>query len=228
VAKSPPTEAALLFLSGLISHERGVSVNLTGNHDPAARDIFQDRCHVLALRQGQQTTAFLGLSQTVFCVVHGDFFRVTLDDSCIQPLGEFFVYPAPDSKFKRDHSQNRKGQSLRDGMERGQHLSLGSGFRLIVAKSRLENRRFAVHIQGMGDADGGFIVLVEITVGDGLSPYRGVYLVGCSTDKEAKARIADFYPSEPNIKLYVSPLRIDDAKDLRLARNEVRPWNPQE
>jgi hypothetical protein len=80
----------------------------------------------------------------------------------------------------------------------------------------------------MEDSDGGFIVLVHITVGDGLSPYRDVYLVGCSTDEEAKARITNLYPSESNIKLHVAPLRIDDTKDLRLVRDEVRPWNPQE
>jgi len=76
----------------------------------------------------------------------------------------------------------------------------------------------------MGD-DGGFVVLVHITVGGGLPPYRDVYLVGCSTDEEAKARIKDLYPTEPNIELYVSPLRGGDTKGLKLARNEVRPWH---
>src|SRR6266851_8320129 len=50
------------------------------------------------------------------------------------------------------------------------------------------------------------------------------YLVGCSTHEEAEAKIKDLYPSEPNIKLYVSPLRVGDTKDLKLARNEVREW----
>jgi hypothetical protein len=37
--KRPPTEAALLFLSSLLFHELDVSLNLIGNHDPAAREI---------------------------------------------------------------------------------------------------------------------------------------------------------------------------------------------
>src|SRR6476660_3646685 len=41
--KRPPTEAALLFLSGPLFHDLDVSVNLIGNHDPAAREICQDR-----------------------------------------------------------------------------------------------------------------------------------------------------------------------------------------
>jgi hypothetical protein len=96
------SEAALLFLSSLIflsrllSHDLGVSVNLTGDHDPAARDIFQELGCGPTLRQGEQTTAFLGLNLAVFCVVHGDFFRVAVD-SCIQPLGELFVCRASDS-----------------------------------------------------------------------------------------------------------------------------------
>ena len=83
-----PAIEATLSLSSLLSHDRGVSVNLIGNHDPTAREIFQDRRYSLALRQGQQTTAFLGLNQAMFCVVHGDFFRVN-SDSYIHPLGEF-------------------------------------------------------------------------------------------------------------------------------------------
>jgi len=50
------------------------------------------------------------------------------------------------------------------------------------------------------------------------------YLVGCPTQEEAEARIKRLYPSEPNIKLYVSPLRGGDTKALKLARNEVREW----
>ena len=69
----------------------------------------------------------------------------------------------------------------------------------------------------------GFVVLVHIPVGGGL-PYQDTYLVGCPTHEEARAKIKDLYPSEPNIKLYVSPLRVGDTKDLKLARNEVREW----
>jgi hypothetical protein len=80
----------------------------------------------------------------------------------------------------------------------------------------------------MGYVDEGFVVLVHITVGGGLLPYRDVYLVGCSTHEEAEARIKNLYPSEPNIRLYVSPLRGGDTKGLKLAPNEARPWlDPQ-
>jgi hypothetical protein len=72
----------------------------------------------------------------------------------------------------------------------------------------------------MGDAEGGFIVPVHIPAGGGLSPYRDVYLVGSLTHEEAEAKIKDLYP----IRLYVSPLRVGDAKGLRLARNEIRSW----
>ncbi len=71
--------------------------------------------------------------------------------------------------------------------------------------------------------DEGFVVLVHIPVGSGL-PYHDTYLVGCPTQEEAEARIKHLYPSEPNIKLYVSPLRGGDTKALKLARNEVREW----
>jgi hypothetical protein len=71
--------------------------------------------------------------------------------------------------------------------------------------------------------DEGFVVLVHIPVGGGL-PYQDTYLVGCSTQEEAEAKIRDLYPTEPNIRLYVSPLRIGDTHDLKLAPNEVRAW----
>ena len=88
----------------------------------------------------------------------------------------------------------------------------------------LENRGSLTQIWGMGD-DGGFVVLVHITVGGGLSPYRDVYLVGCATHEEAEARVRDLYPTEPNLALYVSPLSVGDTKGLKLARNEVRSWH---
>ena len=75
--KRPPTEAALLFLSGPLFHDLDVSVNLIGNHDPAAREICQDRGFGFVLRQGQQTTAFFGLHPAMFCAVHCYFFCVT-------------------------------------------------------------------------------------------------------------------------------------------------------
>jgi hypothetical protein len=54
--------------------------------------------------------------------------------------------------------------------------------------------------------------------------YRDAYVVGCSTHSEAKARIRRLYPSEPNLTIYVSPLQIGAAENLRLARDEVRSW----
>ena len=74
--------------------------------------------------------------------------------------------------------------------------------------------------------DEGFVVLVHIPVGGSL-PYQDAYLVGCSTHEEAEAKIKDLYASEPNIRMYVSPLRVGDTKDLKLARNEVREWKLQ-
>jgi len=71
--------------------------------------------------------------------------------------------------------------------------------------------------------DEGFVVLVHVPVGSGL-PYQDTYLFGCSTHEEAEAKIKELYPSEPNIRLYVSRLRAGDRKDLKLARNEVREW----
>jgi hypothetical protein len=58
------------FLSGFLSCDLGVSVGLISNHDPATAEIFQGLSCGLALRQRQQTTAFLGLSLAVFCIVH--------------------------------------------------------------------------------------------------------------------------------------------------------------
>ena len=68
-----------------------------------------------------------------------------------------------------------------------------------------------------------FVVLVDIPAEGGL-PYHDTYLVGCSTHQEAEAKIKDLYPEEPNIRVYVLPLRVSDTKDLKLARNEVREW----
>lgn len=74
------------------------------------------------------------------------------------------------------------------------------------------------------NVDGGFVVLVHIPLGDG-SPYRDAYLVGGSTHEEAEAKVKDLYPGEANIRVYVSPLRADDAKGLELASHDVRPWS---
>jgi hypothetical protein len=45
-------EAVLLFLSSLLCHDFCISVNLTGDHDPSARQIFQGRGFGFVLRQG--------------------------------------------------------------------------------------------------------------------------------------------------------------------------------
>jgi hypothetical protein len=73
------------------------------------------------------------------------------------------------------------------------------------------------------DLDEGFVVLVHVPDGSGL-PYHDAYLVGCSTPEEAEGKIRDLYPSEPNVRLYVSPLCVGDTNDLKLAPNEVREW----
>jgi hypothetical protein len=70
---------------------------------------------------------------------------------------------------------------------------------------------------------GGFVVLVDIPVGRGL-PYRDAYLVGCSSHQEAAAKVKDLYPTEPDLRLYVSALRAEDTKGLKLASNEVSSW----
>src|SRR5882672_8899234 len=72
--KRLPTEAALLFLSSLL-HDLSISVNLTGNHEPSVRQIFQGRSFGFVLRQSQQTTAFFGLHPAMFCAVHRYFLR---------------------------------------------------------------------------------------------------------------------------------------------------------
>src|ERR1700716_2580359 len=70
IADKPPSRRPYFFLSALPSHNLGVSVGLVGNADPAAAEISQDLGCGLALRQRQQTTAFLGLTAAVFCGVH--------------------------------------------------------------------------------------------------------------------------------------------------------------
>jgi hypothetical protein len=87
----------------------------------------------------------------------------------------------------------------------------------------LEYAKLSGWTRSVDNIDEGFVVLVHIPVGSGL-PYQDTYLVGCSTHEEAAAKIKGLYPSELNIKLYVSPLRVGDTKDLKLARNEVRDW----
>jgi hypothetical protein len=92
----------------------------------------------------------------------------------------------------------------------------GSGSALLCQTFGVENAQRAY-------IDEGFVVLVHVPVGSGL-PYQDTYLVGCSTHEEAEAKIKELYPSEPNVRLYVSRLRAGDRKDLKLARNEVREW----
>lgn len=83
-----------------------------------------------------------------------------------------------------------------------------------------------MHTGRMGD-HAGFIVLVHVSFGGGVRPYRDTYLVGCATQEEAEARVRDLYSSEPNLVLHVSPLGVGDTNDLKLARDEVRPWSSQ-
>lgn len=73
------TEGALLRLSGPIFHDLDVPIGLTGEHDPAAREIGQHRDFGFVMRQGFPTTAFFGLSSAMLCAVHihCQFFCVT-------------------------------------------------------------------------------------------------------------------------------------------------------
>lgn len=73
------------------------------------------------------------------------------------------------------------------------------------------------------NVDEGFVGLVHIPVGG--SPYRDAYLVGGSTHEEAEAKVKELYPSEANIRLFVSLLRGDDTKGLELPSKEVQPWS---
>lgn len=66
-----------------------------------------------------------------------------------------------------------------------------------------------------------FVVLVHIPVENG-APQRETYLIGCSTREEAESRIKDLYPSEPNIRVFASPLAVSETETLKLAPNEIR------
>ena len=90
--------------------------------------------------------------------------------------------------------------------------------------SGLEKDRAGAHITGMSQyADKAFVVLVHIPVENG-PPRRESYVVGCPTREAAEARIKSLYPSEPNIKLFASPLSATEADGLKLMADEFRPW----
>ena len=72
-------------------------------------------------------------------------------------------------------------------------------------------------------ADEGFVVLIQIIVGNG-SPQREAYVVGCSTEDVARDSVRRLYANEPNVGITVSPLGSGDARGLRLAFGEVRLW----
>ena len=69
----PPIEAASSSLSGVLFHDRDVSVGLIGYHFPASHEAGQDRGFGSALCQEQETVAFIGLGSAPVCVIHGSF-----------------------------------------------------------------------------------------------------------------------------------------------------------
>ena len=81
----------------------------------------------------------------------------------------------------------------------------------------------------MGDAEGGFIVLVHIPAGGGLSPYRDVYLVGSLTHEEAEAKIKDLYPLRArNTTVCVSTTRRRcEGPQIGTERNKVMAMTPK-
>jgi hypothetical protein len=66
----PRTEAASSPLSGVLFHNRDVSVGLIGYHFPASDEAGQDRGFGSALCQEQETVTFIGLSSASVCAVH--------------------------------------------------------------------------------------------------------------------------------------------------------------
>jgi hypothetical protein len=71
--------------------------------------------------------------------------------------------------------------------------------------------------------DEAFVVLIHIPVDNG-APQRESYVVGCSTRKEAEAKIRSLYPSESNIRLFASRLTANETKGLKLTAGEFRSW----
>lgn len=72
-------------------------------------------------------------------------------------------------------------------------------------------------------AEEGFVVLIQIMVENG-SPRREAYVVGCSTEDEARDTVRRLYADEPNVGMAVSRLGSGDARGLKLAFGEVKPW----
>jgi hypothetical protein len=64
------TEVALSPLSGVLFHDRDVSVGLISYHFPASHEAGQDRGFGSALCQEQETVAFIGLGSAPVCAVH--------------------------------------------------------------------------------------------------------------------------------------------------------------
>jgi hypothetical protein len=57
-------------LSGVLFHDRDVSVGLIGYHFPASHQAGQDRGFGSALCQEQETVTFIGLGSAPVCAVH--------------------------------------------------------------------------------------------------------------------------------------------------------------
>jgi hypothetical protein len=57
-------------LSGVLFHDRDVSVGLIGDHFPASHEAGQNGGFGSALCQEQETVAFIGLGSAPVCVVH--------------------------------------------------------------------------------------------------------------------------------------------------------------
>src|SRR3979411_2639797 len=95
---------------------------------------------------------------------------------------------------------------------------------IVWQPSSLENARSGAHIASMPQyVDEAFVVLVHILLDSG-ETQRERYVIGCSTREEAEARIRYLYPSEPNIKLFASPLSATETEELKLMAGEFRPW----
>jgi hypothetical protein len=93
-----------------------------------------------------------------------------------------------------------------------------------VAAFLTGKRITSAHIARMPQyVDEAFVVLVHIPHDNGETE-RESYVIGCSTREEAEARIRYLYPSEPNIKLFASPLTATEMEGLKLMAGEFRPW----
>ena len=70
-----PIEAALSPLSGVLFHDRDVSVGLISYHFPASHQAGQYRGFGSAPCQEQETVTFIGLGSAPVCAVHCGFLR---------------------------------------------------------------------------------------------------------------------------------------------------------